>query len=259
MIPDWAQLVSSIGTPAMVGLLFWRFRVKLLHRFNIDLEQFKDDIGRRTAQHLALQTTANALLIDTRKISAQRRIQALDLVWQEIQKIQSHTAGHLFILDLAGDFPDSDVLSGDYDLRTSHSKLVDNQPDVSVFDQERPYIGEKIYALCSVYRELVFLLMAKMSFIVSGKLKPTWRQDPFALSLVEKAISPAEMEKLDTSAGVQAVLMTSRVHEEIRKNMQRVIDGKQSVEEGVELVAEVSELLAQKRIADSRRDQLPRV
>ena len=260
----WLEsLLSAGGTVAALAIaaavivpfrtkITERIRREIGHDFDIDLEELKDDIGKRTSQLIQMQSAANAVLIETQKLNAARRLKALDVVWQDIQRIRVHTAVHLFMLDLVGDFPDSNGLSGDYDLRESRSKLLCNQPDVSVFDQERPYIGEKMYALCTVYRELVFLLMSKLEFIAKGALKPNWRQDTFALSLVEKALGRDEMAKVDTSAGVQAMEMTGRVHEAIRENMQRLIVGKQSIEEGVELVAEVHELLAQKRLEGAR-------
>ena len=69
MAPAWADLlVSAIGTPvvlAIAGYAVWLFRERIRqsigHRFNIGLEQFKNDIGKQTSQQLAMQSTANSL------------------------------------------------------------------------------------------------------------------------------------------------------------------------------------------------------
>ncbi len=158
---------------------------------------------------------------------------------------------------MADDSDEYKTFLRNYDLQPSYSESINEAFDNKTLSDERPFVGEKIYALCNGYRTLVLHLIVLFGDIAHGSRSPEWRHDQIALALVHGLLDADEMKDFDKSYGVHATMMTTRIEEKILQNVRSVIAGTQSVEDGVEMASQVLKL-TDEVTQENRRDQLSR-
>ena len=217
------------------------------HAFDLQLEQFKEDIRGSTAQILALQSAANTSLNEGQRVAAERRIQAADRMWQEILRLKHETLFQIKLLDMADDSGEYDVLLRNPGLQISQASLLEKYLDITVLEQERPFIGDKVFALCDGYRTIVLQMVLLLSNSVKNGHMNLWHEDEHTLSVVREMLSPEEIEEFWLYKPGHAVWTTNLIEEKILDNLRRVVAGAQSVEEGVELGREILKAVAQVR------------
>ena len=98
---------SALGVAIVVSVLaFVAFLLRtwikgyIRHGFDLDLENYKDEISRSTAQHVAMQVAANAGLIEAQRVAAEWRIKAAEALWLEVVRISDEASNALSMLDI---------------------------------------------------------------------------------------------------------------------------------------------------------------
>ena len=239
------NLISS-GIVAFVALVLASLAFRLLrthieehirqsvkHGFDLDLEEFRDDLSRLSTQLNSVQTAANAALVEGQRASAERRIKAVDELWREIVRIRDEAPPAITVLDvlLPTELNKPDV--------QGHLREMLPRKDLgsafrnSEIEVVRPFVGEQLFLQFYVYRavsgRIVFLLEKGLE---SDNVTP-WYDDQGIHQLLGYVLTEEEIEQLRRAKISQVHWMQNAVEDKILRGLRKLIAGEVSSEEGL--------------------------
>ena len=222
---------------AVLSLLAFLFRTWISERisygFDRNLERFKDDIGRSTAQHVAVQSAANASLTEAQRVAAEWRVRAADELWRHVVRIGKEAYLALTLLDLLR--PDQyDTIANSEDISgvvppLSGSSLLKGD----VIDHVRPVVGERLYSLCFFYRVIfgrIWFLLERD--IGEGHVSP-WFNDTEILQHLAEVLTKDEMNQFYSWSGLHLWRTRHLLESKILNDIRRIIAGTHTVDEGL--------------------------
>lgn len=241
-------LGSLIGVFALgiLGFLLrtWfgeRIRQSIRHDFSLGLERYKDEIGKRTAQHIAMQSAANAALIEGQRVAAEWRIKACDAMWREIVEFKDKASSPMTMLDLLN----PDEYQGFVTDSRFKSSILTGEEFLSLFsrkiEQERPFLGENLYALFFAYRAIIGRICYLLETDVAKGYVNPWFQDDGVRHLLRLVITPEQIKQFEELKYDRVHWMTNAIEGNILDELRRVIAGTQSVDDGLEQAKRILE------------------
>ena len=246
-----------VGVPIYVFRTWIIQRVKqsIIHDYAQDLESHKDEIGRLTTRLHAVQSTANAALIEGQRVSAEWRIKAADALWREVLRLRNESPSVLTMLDVLapGEYQkfvtDEDFRSLVPDM-TEVSQIYGNFEEI---EHVRPFLGERLFTLFFIYRavngRICFLLVRDVK---KGRVTP-WYVDNGIHRLLNEVLTPEEFSQFSNLPGRHVRWVRSLIEGKILDHLRRVIAGEISTTEGLEQARKVQEIMQAIESEDSRK------
>ena len=245
-----------VGVPIYVFRTWISQRVKqsVIHEYAQDLESYRDEIGRLTTQLHAVQSTANAALIEGLRVSAEWRIKAADALWREVLRLRNESPSVLTMLDV--------LAPGEYQAFVTNERFQPLVPDMIVvgpiyanfeIEHVRPFLGERLFTLFFIYRavngRICFLLERDVK---NGRVTP-WFADNGIHRLLNEVLTPEEFSQFSNLPGRHVHWVRSLIEGKILDHLRKVIAGEISTTEGLEQARKVQEIMRSIESEDSRR------
>ena len=227
------------------------------NRYNRQFEEFRSALQhdheilmQRTRQ---LQTAANSGLAEGQRVTAERRIEAVNTVWLRMVKLKRERPTALGMLDIS--YPQeyekmwtSKVfkdLVGDISIQSVTKELSDD-----VVDEVRPFVGETCYSLYFCYRAIFGRIAIKLSEDVPAGKVSRWFEDQYTRTLLSTALADHELKTLDGLQLGKLRWLTEAFENKILEQMNEITSGRTSTEEGIEQARRV--LAATQTVLDQR-------
>ena len=245
----------------MTGLVFagktWlgeRIRRSVASDYDRALEEHRDALARITDQISAVQSAANAALIEGQRVSAEWRAKAVDDLWREVLRIRNESPAALTMLDILLPEEHQQFVT-DPRLRASVPELDEEYATFSDPEVEyvRPFLGEHLFALFFIYRavngRICFLLERDVK---AGEVKP-WFDDAGIQQLLRTILTEDEIRSLGKLRHGHVHWMRNLIEGKMLEHLRRVIAGEVSTEEGIEQARRVRDVVRNIEDEDDRR------
>ena len=205
---------------------------------------------QRTQQ---LQTAANSGLAEGQRVTAERRIEAVNTVWLGMLKLKRERPTALGMLDIiypqeyermwtSKPFKD---LVGDFSIQSITKELRDD-----AVDTVRPFVGETCYSLYACYRAVFGRIAIKLSEDVPAGKVNRWFEDPYTRNLLSTALADHEFETFDELQLGKLRWLTDTFENKILEQINTITSGGMSTEEGLEQARRI--LAATQTVLDPR-------
>ena len=257
-----AGFLSQLGAIALVAVLVFLFRTwitskikqSIKHSFDLSLEQFKGELELNTAQHVSMQAAANAAMVESQRVVAERRIRAAERLWKEFNRIQTELGGIATLMDL---YHPSEYQG--FSTNPSIRKYIENF-DMTQFltssndlRKVRPYVGESLYAIVFSYR----IILGRIVVLIQQGLKaehiPIWYEDKQILDVLRAILATEDMGQFtDLRFGEHVVWINQLYDHQVLEGLREIIAGTQSVNEGLDQAKKVLEV-AQEAESESKK------
>ena len=235
----------------LVGLLvvLWLARTWLIeritrsvqNRYNREFEEFRSalqqdhEISMQRIQQL--QTAANSGLAEGQRVTAERRIEAVNTVWLGMVKLKRECPTALGMLDIS--YPQEyekmwtskgfKDLVGDISIQSIAKEISDDG-----VDRVRPFVGETCYSLYACYRAIFGRIAIKLSEDVPAGKVNRWFEDPYTRTLLSTALADHEFKTFDELPLGKLRWLTETFENKILEQMHAITSGRMSTEEGLE-------------------------
>lgn len=234
-------VVASFGIYLLRIWIGERVRQSVIHGFNLDMEQFKDDLGRLSAQLNSVQTAANAALVEGQRASAEWRMKSVYVLWSEVVRIRNEAPVAIGFQDilLRNELNQPKALQELGELvRENMTESILQGMEV---EQVRPFVGEPLYLQFFIYRAVtgrVAYLLEKG--VKARKLEP-WYEDDGIHQLLDYVLTKSEVRELKRQDISQLHWVQNAIEAKILDGMQRLIAGEVSSQESVEQAQKILE------------------
>ena len=252
----WSGLLGSVvgGSALLVigGILLFLVRAwlgeyvkqSMAHDFNLELEQYRDDVGRLSTQLNAVQSAANSVLIEGQRASAEWRAQAVDKLWREVLGIQNVANRVGVLCDLTEPWKrrsDKDIQR----FRELIGPSLLESPDSSdqffspIADEIRPFIGERLYVSFFWYRALLGrIIIFVHEDAKEGQFRP-WFMDEGIIQGLESALTREEMQQFRKLERQHFGWLVDCLQGKMLTVLRHVVSGQVATEEGLENAQDV--------------------
>ena len=231
-----------------------RIRHSVAAEYNRDLEDHRDELARGSSQLSAVQSTANAALLEGQRAFAERRASAVDALWQEVLRIRDESPTAVTMLDIFLPSEYQEVFTSDRFLplvpewEEGYSAILNSE-----IDRVRPFLGERAFTLFFIYRavhaRICFLLETGVK---AGEVKP-WFEDAGIHQLLRTVLSGSDFQAFTELNHGHVGWMRSLIEGEILDELRKIVAGEVSTAEGFEQARRVQEIMRDVEIGDSRR------
>ena len=182
------------------------------------------------------QTMANNAFVEGQRVTAERRLIAVDKIWRETIRLRRECPTAVGLLDIyppdrydVAKIPGIRRLADDMDLPSIVERLQDTE-----VENIRPFIGEACYSLYSCY----YALTGRIAYLLSedipkGKVRP-WYKDGRTRELLSEVLTKQEIMKLDSLTQGQLKWTRNLLEQKILERTSQIISGNTSAEEGIE-------------------------
>ena len=237
-------IVLALAGLGLYLLRVWieeRIRQSVSHNFNLDLEQFKSDLGRLSTQLNSVQTAANAALVEGQRASAEWRMKAVYELWGEVVRIRTEAPVAIAFQDilLRTELNTSKTLQDLGEL--VNENMTEPVTRGTGVERVRPFLGEPLYLQFFIYRAItgrVAYLLEKG--LKAGKLTP-WYEDDGIHQLLGHVLTEKEIRHLKQQDISQLHWVQNAIEAKILVGMQRLIAGEISSQEGVKQAQNILE------------------
>ncbi len=217
-------------------------RQSVRHGFDLDLEEFRDDLSRLSAQLNSVQTAGNAALVEGQRASAEWRMKAVDELWREVVRIRSEAPVAIGFQDilLRSELSEPKALQDLSDL--VQENMAEPILRGTGVERVRPFVGEPLYLQCFIYRAVtgrVGYLLEKG--LKAGNLTP-WYEDDGIHQLLGHVLTMDEIRQFKQLDISQLHWVQNAIEAKILDGMQRLIAGEISSQESV---AQAQKILVQ--------------
>ena len=182
----------------------------------------------------AIQSAANAAMVEGQKVAAEFRIKAADEMWREILRLREATSYPLTMLDVLE--PDEyQLFVTDDRIRTAALKTdIDNVLANPGIEHIRPFLGEKLFVSLFFYRALVGRIwMLLERDIEKGHVTP-WFHDTHIRQLLSEVLTEEEMKHFEGLTSLRVNWTRNLIEEKILQHLRDLIAGTHSADEGLE-------------------------
>ena len=191
-------VLTLLGGGVIWGLVFFgktwiseHTRQSMAADYSRSLEEHRDALARISSQISAVQSTANAALLEGQRASAERRANAVDALWREVLRIRNESPAAVGMLDI--------LLPSEYEKFVTENRFRSQVPEIEKgypalsnpeIEHVRPFLGEHVFTLFFTYRavhgRICFLLERGVK---AGKVTP-WFDDAGIHRLLRTILTP---------------------------------------------------------------------
>lgn len=177
---DW---LPAISTAAAIGFALWLSRKLILtrlansvrHEFDVKLEQLRSDLHDREREIRGVRETALSALTTAKSAIDQRRIEAIDQVWQGLIEARAdvmavHLVGILKLNNIARSISDPrlqqfmETITG----LANSSTDAKRKEEIRKVERARPWISPMAWALYTAYLAIVHTSVIRLSATNAG-------------------------------------------------------------------------------------------
>jgi hypothetical protein len=221
--------VSAAAVAALAFLLReWiaeRLKNAIKYEYERDIESYKSMLGR-----------IHSATAEGQKAAIERRMKAFDRLWKTMLVVREKTSTYNFHYDIRTELEWLDLPS-DHDFRNHVGALNDNMMltlmgDMSI-EEERPYIGEIVWALFFAYRAFNIRLIYLSRQSLSNPVRINWNTDLPTRSLLVATLTAKELEELDMSEISKIDFVRRTIEEKVLSAWHRLISGAEFGEEAL--------------------------
>ena len=230
-----------------------RMRQSVAADYEHNLEEYRDALARFSSQLAAVQSAANAALLEGQRASAERRANAVDALWREVLRIRNESPAAVGMLDI--------LLPSEYQNFVTNDRFRPLVPEIeeavaTLLDPEiehvRPFLGEHVFTLFFIYRavhgRICFLLERGVK---AGKVTP-WFDDAGVHQLLLTILTESEIQAFTELTRGRVRWMRSLIEGKILEQLRRVVAGAESSSEGLEQAWRVQETMRHVELGDNR-------
>ena len=222
--------------------------------YSRNLEEHRDALARISTQLSAVQSTANAALLEGQRASAERRANAVDALWREILRIRNDSPAAVTMLDI--------LLPSEYGKFVTENRFRSLVPEVeetvTIFldpeiERVRPFLGERVFALFFIYRAVHGRICVLLESGVKARRVLPWFEDAGIHQLLGTILTDHELRAFTELTHGQVQWMRNLIEGKILDQLRRVIAGEVSTTEGLEQAQRVQEIMREVEVGDTRR------
>lgn len=217
MFTQWIfEVLASAGAAATLlaavafllrHLLVERLRRSVAHEYDARLETLRldhtkvlEEVREARAERESLRTLAISLVTSAQAAVAERKVQAIDVLWQAFNDIRKSTPATIFVVDMLG-----------YNQQNFGSALKAEMTKTNFLDairpfllatekvaKVRPFLGEECYALYHATQSLLGRATSTtLSSFRAGELK-CWYEEEDTKRLLSSVLSEGEISTFGT-------------------------------------------------------------
>lgn len=216
---------ATVSTVALAVLAFllrgWiteRLKNSIKHEYDRDIESYKSILSR-----------IHAATAEGQKAAIERRMKAFDRVWKAMLTIRESTSPYNLYFDIQTEAEWRDLPSNP----RFRSHIGTLNEDVSAFlgdtkiEEERPYIGEIVWAHFFAYRSFNIRLMYISMSALSRPELIDWRADAPMRGLLVATLSAAELAQLDTLVIAKIDFVRRTLEDKVLSAWHKLISGEE--------------------------------
>ena len=170
-------------------------RLSVKHQFDLDLEEFKNEIGQLSAQLNSVQSVTNAALVGGQAAILDRRIEAASDLWKEVLRLRNEAHPVLGLLDL--------LYETEYQRFVCRPAMKKMVPDIEetmshfspVIDRVRLFVGEETFMKYFIYRATTGRILVLLSMDVKAGLVTPWYNDEGIKEQLSALLSDEELKE----------------------------------------------------------------
>jgi hypothetical protein len=212
MVIDWLmQVLLSTGASTMIlvclafllrNLILERLKGAIGHEYDKKLENLRlehnrvlESLREARTEREAFRALAFSSLTSIQSATLERRIKAIEALWQSIRGIRSHIPPYIYAMDAA-----------EYDKANFGPKLHPLLKDVKLAEalkpgleeakeviQARPFLGDRLFALFRAAQTVIgYAISITISSYQDGTLRP-WYEEPPITNLLHEVLSTEEL------------------------------------------------------------------
>jgi hypothetical protein len=238
---------ATLSTLALAALAFllreWiteRLKNSIKHEYDLDIERYK-----------SMLTRIHNATAEGQKAAIERRMKGFDRVWKAMLVLRTEIGAYSLQFDIRTesewrDLPNSPKFRNLIDVLTDPI-IIELMGDKTI-EEERPYVGETVWALFFVYRAFHIRIIHLARESLSNPERINWLSDQPTRGLLSAILSSEEMTELDNIQISKIQFIGRIIDEKLLSAWHRLISG---AELGEEAMRNGSALLA----AINRADQ----
>jgi hypothetical protein len=250
--------ITAISSGGFLVFLTWFFRNGIFewfkkgieHDFEKKLETHKANLKSdhdhslemfraRLDQDRAIQAVATASFNAGHSAAHERRLKAIDKLWQAFILVKKETGGVLTIVDI---LTDSEFLEIPHDSRINFiTKDLSDDEIVKMtvklnegIELVRPFVGESLWALFYAYRALRMRLIYLIFIGVKENKMKDWKNDNGILQLLKYVLTDKEMETFKSKSFGAMSFFSETIESRIIEFSQKIISGETSAQVGLD-------------------------
>ena len=195
-----------------------------------ELENLRSEYGRS----LSIQSAVLASSVDSYRSAYNRRLDAIDSIWNDVAKLRNEYASQSLIL--------LDTLNPDDYSRIDFAKFPDLKPEsyekswtkiapiVSKLLEVKPFISDRIYVLCFSYWSLLVRIKFQIAIAFDKKEldKLKWIECDEILDLISLHLDANEVSELKAKQNGKFIWLCDNIEQKIISAMRDVLNGKES-------------------------------
>jgi hypothetical protein len=231
------------GWQAVIIAVITFFFIRFAERIKIKWEKEANEKIEKLKGEIQKELTLSASLLSNSLYGHQKftdkRIISLDLLWKsvlELQKIVNPVYVYFQILtdEEIENKNFSDMTIREINTYNSDEKIDEIDKLTEALNESRPYIGEKLFYIYSVYRTTLIRSMRFLSLQNSSEKIMLWHKDKAIRSLVESLYSNDEIEKIIAIRIGTLNALKTKFENDILQEISNAMKGSDSISEGIE-------------------------
>lgn len=223
---------ATVSTLALAALTFllreWiaeRLKNSIKYEYDRDIESYKSMLAR-----------VHAATAEGQKAAIERRMKAFDRIWKTMLAVKSNTAAYNLPFDIRTEVEWLNLPSNQ-DFRSHIGTLTDNSMlallgDMAI-EEERPYVGEIVWALFFSYRAFNIRLIYLARQSLSNPSYINWNADPPTRNLLVATLSEKELAEFDALRIAKVDFVCRLIEEKVLNSWHKLISGAEFGEEAL--------------------------
>ena len=246
--------LAKTGVGEAIRHKFRKDEAKHAHGLSTAENALLEEIRKLNTQLQAVQSTANAALIEGQRVAAEWRIKAIDEFWRQWVEETQKTPLQVQLWGSSDEASRVKVFLSDPNALVL---MKDNAlpPDTALdndMERTRPFVGDRPTALFRIYRTIVVRISHSMKQHASGEDTRPWFEDESVLNLVRVVLSDEEFERFSTATDAHLILLHKAIEREMLSDLRKIISGEASTAEGLELGQAVHRVVQGLETAEQR-------
>lgn len=223
---------ATLSTVAITALAFlfreWiteRLKNSIKHQYDLEIERYKSMLMR----------IQNATA-DGQKAAIERRIKGFDRVWKAMLVLRKETGAYMLQFDIRTE-SEWVELPNSPRFRALISAITDpimlELMGDSTIEEERPYVGEIVWALFFAYRAFHLRVIHLARESLSSPERINWLLDSPTRGLLSAVLSTEEMAKMDAFQISKVQFIGRVIDEKVLASWHKLISGAELGEEAM--------------------------
>ena len=227
-----------------------RIRRSIGHEYDEKLEELRtsntkvlDELRSARAEREAFRAMAMSLMTSTRTSTLDRRVEAIEMLWQSIQDIRTGIPYMIVILDQTGW---NLAKIGEQGLKTLESTnyleaLAPNLKSTSNVAKCRPFLGDQLYSLYHAAQAIIGRAISTTIHSYQQKSLRLWFEEDETVALLHAILSPTELSDFNNLKFGKLDWLYRILEGKIVSEIQKELSGEPAAEQALLQAARILE------------------